>query len=381
MWDISLNRRLIFGKGKISVCPAVLKEFNVKKVFILTYDLNMQGLNELKESLQNENIGFVLCDSVKAEPDLHVIDNASDTVISEGCEGVIAIGGGSIMDAGKAIAMLAGNGGKIEEYQMQGKKITKPCLPLIAIPTTSGTGSEATKVSVIYNNNNGLKKSVYSPYMIADVAIFDPELTLKLPKKLTASTGMDALSHAIESYVSLDATDVSEMYSLKALELINKSLINAVNNGDDVTARGDMMLASYLAGCAISAGIGVAHIIAQPMGGLFKIPHGDACSIFLPISMETNLNYSLKKYRKIAEVLEVCDKNMDDRSAALAGIERVKEIRALTNAPDSLKGYIDKNSLDMEDALNKIIAATGHIKCNPRPMSRELIADIIDKSF
>jgi len=381
MWEISLNRRVIFGKDKILVCPTILKDFNVKKVFILTYDLKAQGLLALTQKLQSENIGYILCDSVKAEPDLHVIDDAAELLKSEGCEGVIAIGGGSVMDAGKAIAMLAGNGGKIEEYQMQGKAITKPCLPLIVIPTTSGTGSEATKVSVIYNNNNGLKKSVYSPYMIADVVIFDPELTVKLPKKLTAATGMDALSHAIEAYVSLDATDVTEMYSLKALELINRSFINATNNGDNVTARGDMMLASYLAGCAITAGIGVAHIIAQPLGGLFKIPHGDACSIFLPISMETNLDYSLKKYRKIAEVLGVVNSDMDDRSAALAGIERVKEIRSLTNAPDTLRGFIDRNNFDMEETWKKIFAATGHIKCNPRPISKELICDIIEKSF
>ena len=145
--------------------------------------------------------------------------------------------------------MLAANGGNIEQYQMDGKPVTKLPPLFIAVPTTAGTGAEATKVSVVKNNYNGLKKSVYHNSMIAEVAILDPLLTVGLPAKITASTGMDALSHAIESYVSLNANPVSEMYSLKAIELISQNLITAYNDPTNLKARENMLLGSYIAGC------------------------------------------------------------------------------------------------------------------------------------
>ena len=381
MWEMSFNRRVLFGRGAVHECARLAKEFGLKKAFILTYHLNAYGLDGLAKDLTAAGIAFTLYDGIKTEPDLDSIDNGAELLRSTGCDGVLALGGGSVLDAAKAIAMLANNGGKVEEYQMGQKSIDKPCVPLILIPTTSGTGSEATRVSVVYNPHNGLKKSFYSPYMIGEAVVFDPELVTKLPAGITAATGMDALSHAVESYVSLNANDVTEMYGLKALELINKSFIKAVKNGEDTDARGDMMLASYFAGCALHAGIGAAHIIAQPLGGMFHIPHGDACSIFIPLAMEANLDYSLKKYRRIAEVLGAADHAMDDRTAALAGIERVREIRRQADAPASLGKFIDIKTFHMEETIKNISAATGHIKCNPRPVDSALLTDIIQKAF
>ncbi len=141
--------------------------------------------------------------------------------------------------------------------------------------------------------------------MIADVVVLDPALTLTLPPAITAATGMDALSHAIESFVSLNATPLTEMYGLKAIELVNENLEKAYSNPDDVDARAGMMLASYLGGCAITAGIGIAHIMAQPLGGEYGIPHGDACSIFLPASIRLNSEYAEEKYVKISHAMGV----------------------------------------------------------------------------
>jgi alcohol dehydrogenase class IV len=381
MWDMNFNRRVVFGGGRIHDCAALVKEFHINKVFILTYSLHAYGLDGLKKDLADNGIEFVLYDGIKTEPDLDSIDNGTDLFRSTGCEGIIAMGGGSVLDSAKAIAMLSTNGGKVEEYQMGMKTIDKPCVPKILIPTTSGTGSEASKVSVVYNPHNGLKKSLYSPYMIGDVVILDPEIVTRLPAGITAATGMDALSHAIESYVSLDANDVTEMYSLKALELIQCSFVKAVKDGGDIKARSDMMLASYFAGCAVYAGIGVAHIIAQPLGGMFHIPHGDACSIFIPLAMEANLDFSLRKYRRIAEVLGVADHSMDDRTVALSGIQKVKDIRGEINAPTSLSAFINANNFDIDEAIRAIVGATGHIKCNPRPVDSALLAGIIEQSF
>jgi len=264
---------------------------------------------------------------------------------------------------------------------MEGKQIVNPSPMLIAIPTTSGTGSEATKVSVIYNNNNGLKKSIYHTNMLADVVILDPEVTASLPKNLTASTGMDALSHAIESYVSLNANSFTEMYSLKALELISRSLKEVALNGDNLAARGDMALGSYFAGCALNAGIGIAHIVAQPLGAMFKIPHGDACSIFIPLAMELNLTSSIKKYKKIAEVLGVDSYGLDDTTVAKLGIEKVKELRKSIGAMESISSFIDLKTVDLNEVVRTIKETTGHIKCNPRYVDEKLYIEIIERAY
>ena len=381
MWDMSFNRRVLFGRDKVRECMPLAKELGMSKVFILPYTNDAFGLDGIKHDLTDAGIDFVVYDKVKTEPDLDVIDNGASILKENGCDGVLAMGGGSVLDAAKAIAMLATNGGTVEQYQMDGKKIEKPCLPMIMLPTTSGTGSEATRVSVIYNPHNGLKKSIYSPLMIGDAVIFDPVLVSRLPPELAASTGMDALSHAIEAYVSLNANPLTEMYSLKALNLIKNSLENAVENKDGGGARGEMMLASYFAGCAIHAGIGAAHIIAQPLGGMFHIPHGDACSIFLPHAMEANLEYSLQKYADIAVALGVATHNLDTRAAALAGIEEVLRIRECIHAPLTLRRYVQDGHFNMDHALDTVTGATGHIKCNPRPVDKSLLRHIIEKSM
>ena len=187
------------------------------------------------------------------------------------------------------------------------------------------------------------------PKSITDIVVLDPALTVGLGKKITAATGMDALSHAIESYVSLNANPLSEMYGLKAMERISKSLVDAVNNPESIPARADMMLGSYLGGCAITAGIGIAHILAQPVGAMYKIPHGDACSIFLPLSMEMNLDYATAKYARIAQALGVAANTRSDRDNAFAAIEKAREIRSAINAPDILQPYLHVQTYNMND--------------------------------
>ena len=265
MWDISQNRRVIFGEGTSDQIGTLVKTFAVSRVFVLTYDTQASSVKTIIAGIASQGIDVIADDSVKGEPSISDIDRLVSLVNLQHCQGVVAIGGGSVMDAAKAVAMIATNGGLVEQYQMEGKPVTKPCLPLIAVPTTAGTGSEATRVSVVYNHKNGLKKSFYSPLMIADAVVLDPNLTLSLPPEITISTGVDALSHAIESYVSLNATPYTEMYGIKAMELILESLPRCVADGSDAAARSDMLLASFFAGCALNAGIGLAHMIAQPL--------------------------------------------------------------------------------------------------------------------
>jgi alcohol dehydrogenase class IV len=380
MWEVNHNRRLLYGCKKIREIAGIFQWYNLKRIFIITYSADASALSVIKKDLNDRNISYLVYDKVIREPDLPVIDEGAGLALSEGCDGVLAIGGGSVLDAAKAIAMLVTNGGAIEEYQMSGRPVLKETLPLIAVPTTSGTGSEATRVSVVYNNKNHQKKSIYSPCMIADVTILDPEVTIDLPARITASTGMDALSHAVESYVSLNATPYTEMYSLKAMELIEGSLYNAVNHGEDLKARSDMMLGSYMAGCALAAGIGLAHIIAQPIGGLCKIPHGDACSIFLPLSMELNLEYSLEKYKKIGEILGDANTGENSLEAGKAAISKVRSLIDSIGAPKHLADYLQGSELDYAVALETISGSTGHIKCNPRPVDRDLLLQTLKLS-
>ena len=304
-----------------------------------------------------------------------MINGGRDLFLKEGCDCSLALGGGSVIDVTKAIGMLAVNGGNVEDYQMDGRQVTQVPPLFIAIPTTSGTGAEATKVSVVLNNYNGLKKSLYHTTMIADIVILDPTLTVSLPEKITVATGMDALSHAIESYVSLNASPISEMYGLKAMELINENLEKAVAYPSSLEARGNMMLGSYLGGCAITAGIGIAHIMAQPLGAMFHIPHGDACSIFLPAAMELNLPYATEKYARIAQALGVHDSSKTALENGQAAIQRAKELREAIHAPAHLAPYIQDMPTE-QVLIDTVKRTTGHITCNPKPLTEQLMLEI-----
>lgn len=374
MWEVIQNRQVLFGNGKAALIPGLVKQATEKKAFVLAFSETAPCVVSLLEALKAAGIDYVLDASLRGEPSTIDIDRIAQK--TEGCGAVLAIGGGSVMDAAKAVAMLATNGGSVVDYQMNGKPIDKPTLPLIACPTTSGTGSEASKVSVVYNPDNGLKKSFYSPYMIADTVVLDPVLTAGMPEAVTVSTGVDALSHAIESYVSLNATPYTEMYSLQSMKLVVKSLKRCVERPDDLEARGDMSLASYFGGCALNAGIGLDHIIAQPLGGITHIPHGVACAIFLPHAMEYNLEYATKKYCDIARVFGA--EGEDGLALAREGIARVRAFLKALNAPDSIRPWLPAD-FELEKAVDIVVGATGHIKCNPRPVTREIIRDTIAK--
>jgi len=385
MFEITHNKKVLFGEGSVAEIENILKGAKISKVFFITYSQEAPVLSDILAALNKAGASAYICDLVQDEPDLTVVDRLVLLIKEQKCDAVIALGGGSVLDAAKAAAMIATNGATTEEYQMQGRAITIPALPLIAIPTTAGTGSEATKVSVIYNASNNLKKSFYSPHMIAEIVILDPAVTLALPAKVTAFTGIDALSHAIESYVSLNANVYTQMYSLKAIELIGKSITTAANDSSNVAARADMLYASYFAGVALHAGIGLAHIIAQPMGGLYKIPHGEACSIFLPYSMEFNLELRVKEYCDIGRALGL-QLNGDTVQNARATIDKVKELIASVNTATTLTPYLQAAGVKLEgqtldETVDFVTQATVHIKCNPRMVDSAAIKDVISKAL
>lgn len=377
MFEVVQNRRVWFGAGALGQLRDIVGSYHVRKVLLLTFNPDSAVSRRIQSDLTACGVGVHAMDPVVGEPDLESIDRTVAVLRKEECDCVLALGGGSVLDAAKAVAMIATNGGTAEEYQMQGRQAGRPALPLIAVPTTAGTGSEATKVSVVYNGKTRLKKSFYSPSMIADAVILDPEATVDLPPRVTASTGIDALSHAIESYVSLNATPYSQMNSLKAVELIGRSLVAAFRDGHDIGARTDMLYASFFAGCALQAGIGLAHIIAQPLGGLLKIPHGDACSIFLPYSMEYNMEYRPQHYGDLARVLGASLKERGPHESRSL-IPMVKDLIAAVGAPRSIRPYLKDGAFDLDGAVAVIQGATGHIKCNPGPVDAGVLKRAIE---
>lgn len=372
------NRQVLCGENSIKELPIILNTHKLKKPFLAIFDETNQICIDIMDSLKSMGIDFFPY-IIKTEPDLFLINKGRDAYLEKNCDSVVAIGGGSVIDTAKAIGMLTTNGGLVEQYQMDGKQVTELCPMFIAVPTTAGTGAEATKVSVVTNNYNKLKKSLYHNNMIADIVILDPTLTIGLNKRITAATGMDALSHAIESYVSLNANCFSEMFSLKSIALINKNLITCCNEPTNLDARMGMLLGSYLGGCSLTAGIGIAHIMAQPIGAMLKIPHGDACSILLPTAMELNLEYATKKYAEISKALGVYNHQNSDLENAKLAIKRVKEIRSEIAAPYCLTPYLPEN-LDMDEVLENIKKTTGHITCNPRPCTNELLVQAFNMS-
>ena len=372
-FELVLNRRLIFGENRIEEVIPILEWYKKKKALFVTFSMHSEASKKVSSLLQDAGLSAVTYE-VTSEPTLQIIDNGRDIYLSENCDCTIGLGGGSVIDTAKVIGMLAVNGGSTEDYQLNGRAvITEPPL-FIAIPTTSGTGAEATKTSVVINNNNHLKKSLYHNTMIADIVILDPTLTLALPARITAATGMDALSHAIESYVSLNANPVTEIYGLKAIELVNQYLEEAYLHPDNIEARSGMMLASYLGGCAISAGIGIAHIMAQPLGGEYGIPHGDACSIFLPGSIILNQDYAMNKYIDISRAFGVYKSEMSDEKNIELLLKKIANLQASIEAPHSLKGYL-KTEPDMDYLIDVIQRTTGHVTCNPRPLTKQLMKD------
>ena len=378
MFDIIQNRRILFGAGKLSELGEVLNFAKGKTVLLVAFSESAKSVADAMSILDNSGIGYVLDASIKAEPSIDDIDGIVDRNRRSDISAVVAIGGGSVMDAAKAVAAILVNGGKAEQYQMEGKPVAKPALPIVAVPTTSGTGSEATKVSVVYNPAKKLKKSFYGSTMIATAVILDPMLTVPLPRDVTVSTGIDALSHAVESYVSRQATPITEMYSLASMKLCVKSLENCVIHPDSIEDRGNMMLASYMGGCALNAGIGLAHIIAQPLGGLIKIPHGVACAIYLPYAMEHNVQACVSKYCDIARVFGL--EGETGPELADRGIQKVREYLRQLKAPDSISPFIN-DKFELEQAVDAVISATGHIKNDWNPVTREVICDVIQRSI
>ena len=297
--------KIAFGNGSFEQLGEHIGALGGNKpLIVLDNNLSLSGLKDkVSDYFKKAGMDIVIFDKVEGEPPLELADEGAKAAADGKCDIVVGIGGGSTMDMAKAVAVITANKGKAEDY-LGLNKVPGPGLPTIMIPTTAGTGSEVTFTSVFIRKDLNKKEGMNSPYLYPDIALLDPELTLSIPSKVTATTGVDALCHAIESYTSITASPMSEMVSLEAIALISESLRTCVHNGTDLEARGQMLLGSLYAGLGLAnAGVTAVHSLSYPLGGMYGIPHGLANTLLLPAVMNFNLPGALEKFAIIAEVM------------------------------------------------------------------------------
>jgi alcohol dehydrogenase len=381
-FTVTQPTRIQFGAGSISDLGKTVKDFNGTNVFLVVDPglVKADLLSPITTPLEKEQIPFTVYDNIDPEPGLKLADKGYKLAKKKGCDCVVGVGGGSAMDVAKAIAILLTNGGKAADYLGLGL-IKKPGVPKIMVPTSAGTGAEVTFTAVFINEKTGSKGGMNGDPLYPDAAILDPELTISLPPHVTAFTGIDALTHALEAYTSTQAHVISEMYSLEAIHLIASSLPAAYANGSNLQARTDMLMGSLLGGKALAtAGVGLVHAMAYPMGGMFGIPHGLANAVLLPYVIEYNQIGNMEKFAILAEIL---GQNTDDltlrEAASLCG-EALFELNADVGIPATLK--------DLDIPFDKIpemaaiaLTVTRPVENNPRKPTLEDVISIYETAY
>ena len=330
------------GWGSLSNLLPEVERFNAKKILVITDPfLEKIGLTaQAIEPLMTAGYDIEIYSEVVPEPPLAIGEKLVAFTRENQFDMVIGVGGGSALDLSKLAGVIASHEGKVEDYlNLTGtKKVTKKGLPTILIPTTSGTGSEVTNISVLSLETT--KDVIAHDYLVADVAIVDPALTISLPPKVTAATGVDALTHAVEAYISKNASPVSDALALQAIRLISNSLRTAVSNGEDKQARTDMSYGSYLAGLAFfNAGVAGVHALAYPLGGQFHIAHGDSNAVLLPYVMGYIRQSCEKRMKDILDAMGFSSVNLSQEEASYRCVAELKRLVEDVNIPSTLKGF------------------------------------------
>jgi alcohol dehydrogenase len=374
-FTVTQPTRLQFGAGTVKDLGKTVKDFNGSKVLlVMDPGLVKAGMLErLTAPLEQEGIPFILYDEIDPEPGLKLADKGCALAQETGCDCVVGAGGGSAMDVAKAIAILLTNGGKAVDYLGLGL-IKKPGVPKIMVPTSAGTGAEVTFTAVFINEETGSKGGMNGDPLYPDAAILDPELTLSLPATVTAYTGIDALTHALEAYTSTQAHTISEMYSLEAIDLIARNLPAACANGGNLEARSAMLMGALLGGKALAiAGVGLVHAMAYPMGGMFRVPHGLANAVLLPYVVQYNLPGNYEKFALLAEVLGQNTEGLSRRDAASLCVEALYDLNKDVGIPATLK-ELDIPFDKIPEMAEIALTVTRPVENNPRQPS---LADVI----
>lgn len=373
---IILNNVSYHGKGAIQAIPDEVKARGFKKAFVCS-DPDLVKFNVTKkvtDLLDANNLEYVIYSNIKPNPTIENVQTGVEEFKKSGADYIISVGGGSSMDTAKAIGIIINNPEFADVRSLEGCAPTKnPTVPTIAVATTAGTAAEVTINYVITDVEKERKFVCVDPNDMAIIAISDPDMMATMPKGLTAATGMDALTHAIEGYTTKAAWDMTDMFHLKAIELIAQSLRGAVNGEDK--GREGMALAQYIAGMGFSnVGLGIVHSMAHPLGALYDTPHGVANAIILPTVMEYNAEYTGEKYKHIAKAFGVENVDiMTQEEYRKAAVEAVKKLSQDVGIPQNLKEIVKEKDLDFLaiSAFNDV--CTGG---NPKDTSVEEIKEL-----
>lgn len=374
-----LNGISYHGKGAIEniVTEAISRGF--KKAFVCS-DPDLIKFNVTKkvtDLLEKNNLNYELYSDIKPNPTIENVQTGVEAFKNSGADYIIAIGGGSSIDTAKAIGIIITNPEFADVRSLEGVAPTKnPAVPTIAVPTTAGTAAEVTINYVITDVERNRKFVCVDPHDIPLIAVVDPDMMSSMPKGLTAATGMDALTHAIEGYITLGAWELSDMFHLKAIEIIAKSLRGAVENTPE--GREGMALGQYVAGMGFSnVGLGIVHSMAHPLGAFYDTPHGIANAIILPTVMEYNAPFTGEKYREIARAMGVKDvDNMSQEEYRKAAVEAVKKLSADVGIAPNLVGIVKEEDIQ---ALAESAYADACRPGNPRDTNVEEIAELYRK--
>jgi len=376
-----MPQQSLMGPGAISEAGLEIKSLGFEKALIVTDEVlcNIGLVKNLTKVLEENGVKYAIYNKTKPNPTVTNVNEGLEMLKAEGCDFVISFGGGSPHDCAKGIALVAANGGKIEDYEGINKS-SKPQLPLIAINTTAGTASEMTIFCIITNEETRIKMAIVDKHVNPMIAVNDPELMTAMPKGLTAATGMDALTHAVEAYVSTAATPITDACALQAVKLISNHLRTAVENGASLEARDKMAYAEFLAGMAFNnASLGYVHAMAHQLGGFYDLPHGVCNAVLLPHVQEYNAKIVPDRLKDIAGAMGVDVAGMDDTQGAKAAIEAIKKLSKEVGIPAGLKDLnVKKEDFDVL-VTNSLKDACGFT--NPQQATHEEIVSIFNAAY
>lgn len=375
---INLNQTSFHGAGAINEIAAEVKIRGLKKALVCS-DPDLIKFNvttKVTKVLEDAGLEYELYSDIKPNPTIQNVQHGVEAFKKAAADYIIAIGGGSSMDTSKAIGIIIANPKFEDVRSLEGTAPTKtPCVPIIAVPTTAGTAAEVTINYVITDVEKKRKFVCVDPHDMPVIAVVDPEMMSSMPKGLTASTGMDALTHAIEGYTTKAAWEMTDMFHLKAIELISKSLRSAVANEKE--GREGMALGQYIAGMGFSnVGLGIAHSMAHTLGAVYDTPHGVACAMMLPIVMEYNAECTGEKYKEIAKAMGV--EGIDDMSVEeyrKAAVDAVRKLSVDVGIPTKLEALKEEDLPFLAESAHADACAPG----NPKDASVEDLKDLFRK--
>lgn len=374
-----LRTKVVVGKGSVGEIKIELEKFGVKKPMLVTDKILRRETNvvsKVEEAL--EGIEYVVFDEVEPDSECSIVDKAYEFARRNGVDSIISVGGGSSIDTAKAVCILYEKGGKIKEHSGV-YLLSKDTIPHISVPTTAGTGSEVTHVAVIKDEEEKRKLIYVDSYLMPRVAILDPELTVSMPRSVTAYTGMDAITHCIEAIHSTSNNPVSDSLALHGLRLAFESLPRVLEEPSDIKMRQNMQVAAMLGGAAFAnAQVGVVHAIAHSLGSLYGIPHGLANSLILPYGMSFNLP-ECPRYKLVAEVMGIYEE--DEKKAGKKAIEKILSFIQKIGLPATLKevGRIRKEDFGK---IAELSIGDPSIVSNPRfAISEDAIIEILENAW